>query len=91
MKLAIMFLALLAQATPSPDGAPRITQKDFKALIASRHVIIVDTRTADAYAQGHIPGAILLPLEGLISWPAEYEKTAEMLVKTKTPVVTYCA
>jgi phage shock protein E len=91
MKLAIMILALLAQLAPSPDGAPRITQKDFKALIASGRVVIVDTRTADAYAQGHIPGAILLPLEGLISWPAEYEKTAEMLTKTKKPVVTYCA
>jgi phage shock protein E len=91
MKLAIMILALLAQLAPSPDGAPRITQKDFKTLIASGRVVIVDTRTADAYAQGHIPGAILLPLEGLISWPAEYEKTAEMLTKAKKPVVTYCA
>lgn len=86
-----MVLALLAQLAPSPDGAPRITQKDFKKLVAAKHVIIVDTRTAEAYAEGHIPGAILLPLEGLISWPAEYEKTAEMLTKTKTPVVTYCA
>jgi predicted sulfurtransferase len=91
MKLAITIVALLAQLTPSPDGAPRITQKDFKALIAARRVIIVDTRNADAYANGHIPGAILLPLEGLVSWPAEYEKTAEMLTKAKTPVVTYCA
>ncbi|HWF83419.1 MAG TPA: rhodanese-like domain-containing protein [Vicinamibacterales bacterium] len=91
MKLAIMILALAAQLAPSPDGAPRITQKDFKALVAAGRVIIVDTRNADAYAQGHIPGAILLPLEGLIAWPAEYEKTAEMLTKAKTPVVTYCA
>ena len=91
MKLAIMILALLAQVAPAPDGAPRITQKDFKKLVAAGRVIIVDTRTADAYEQGHIPGAILLPLEGLISWPQEYEKTAEMLTKTKTPVVTYCA
>jgi 3-mercaptopyruvate sulfurtransferase SseA len=43
------------------------------------------------YALGHIPGAILLPLEGQLTWPAEYEKTAAMLVKTKRPVVTYCA
>jgi rhodanese-related sulfurtransferase len=92
MKLAIMILAaVLAQAAPSYDGAPRITQKDFKKLVAAKNVIIVDTRTPEAYALGHIPGAILLPLEGQMTWPQEYEKTAEMLVKAKKPVVTYCA
>jgi rhodanese-related sulfurtransferase len=91
MKVVLMILALLAPLAQSPDGAPRITQKEFKKLAASGRVIIVDTRNADAYAQGHIPRAILLPLEGLVSWPAEYEKTAQMLTKAKVPVVTYCA
>jgi predicted sulfurtransferase len=91
MKLAIMILAVLAQLAPSQDGAPRITQKDFKRLVASNDVVIVDTRNPDAYAAGHIPGAMLLPLEGQVSWPTEYEKTAEMLQKAKKAVVTYCA
>jgi predicted sulfurtransferase len=91
MKLAIMILAVLAQSASSPDGAPRITQSDFKKLIAAKNVIIVDTRNREAYALGHIPGAILLPLEGLVSWPAEYEPTAAMLQKAKQPVVAYCA
>ena len=91
MRPTILILAMLAQLASSPDGAPRITQKDFKKLVAARKVIIVDTRNPEAYAAGHIPGAILLPLEGQISWPADYEKTAEMLQKSKRPVVTYCA
>jgi predicted sulfurtransferase len=91
MRTAILLLAVLAQVAPSMDGAPRVTQKDFRKLVASRHVIIVDTRNPDAYALGHIPGALLLPLEGQISWPAEYEKTAVMLQTAKQPVVTYCA
>ena len=44
--------------------APRITQADFKKLIAAKNVVVVDTRVADAFALGHIPGALLLPLEG---------------------------
>ncbi len=50
------------------DEAPRITQADFKKLVAAKNVIIVDTRNADAYAAGHIPGALLLPLEGQLTW-----------------------
>jgi predicted sulfurtransferase len=80
-------LALLPQAI----DAPRISQQDFKKLVAAKNVIIVDTRNEDAFPAGHIPGAIKLPLEGLMTWPAEYEKTAEMLVKSTRPVVTYCA
>jgi rhodanese-related sulfurtransferase len=73
------------------DGAARITQAQFKKLIAAKTVIIVDTRNADAFAQGHIPGAQLLPLEGRMTWPMEFEKFAESLEKTKKTVVTYCA
>ena len=86
-------LLLLAIATLLPQGidAPRISQQDFKKLIAAKNVIIVDTRNEDAFPSGHIPGAIKLPLEGKMTWGDEYEKTAEMLVKTTKPVVTYCA
>ena len=73
------------------DGAARITQAQFKKLIAAKTVIIVDTRNADAFAQGHIPGAQLLPLEGRMTWPMEFEKFAESLEKTRKTVVTYCA
>ena len=68
------------------------TQQDFKKLIAAKNVIIVDTRNADAYAQGHIPGAILLPLEGRLTWSDERQKTVvEPLKRAKKPIVTYCA
>jgi rhodanese-related sulfurtransferase len=73
------------------DGAPRITQEEFKKLRAAGNVIVVDTRNPDAYAFSHIPGAVLLPLEGLQIWPAEYEKTFLKLKAAKKPIVTYCA
>jgi len=73
------------------DGAPRITQEELKKLRAAGNVILVDTRNPDAYKFSHIPGAVLLPLEGLQTWPAEYEKTFLMLKAARKPIVTYCA
>jgi len=86
-------LLLLVALTLLPQGidAPRISQQDFKKLIAARSVIVVDTRVADVYAFGHIPGAVLLPLEGALTWPESYEKTVSTLIAAKKSVVTYCA
>lgn len=75
----------------APDGAPRITPQQFKTLVASGNVTVVDTRNADVYRLGHIPDAILLPLEGLQIWPAEYSPVVERLKKETRPIVTYCA
>jgi rhodanese-related sulfurtransferase len=90
MRSLLLAAALAAQLAPS-DGAPRISQADFKKLHAARKVVVVDTRTKDAYDRGHIPGAILLPLEGRQMWPDEYSATADNLRSAKKPIVTYCA
>ena len=71
--------------------APRISQAEFKKLIAANNVVIVDTRVADVFAAGHLPGALLLPLEGAMTWPEEHEKVVAKLIASKKPVVTYCA
>jgi rhodanese-related sulfurtransferase len=86
-------LLLLATLTLLPQGidAPRISQQEFKKLIAAGNVVVVDTRVAGEYPQGHIPGAVLLPLEGVLTWPESYEKTVSSLIATKKVVVTYCA
>jgi hypothetical protein len=36
-------------------------------------------------------GALPLPLEGRLTWPDAYEKTVAILLKTRKPVVVYCA
>ena len=90
MRALLIAAALALHLVPS-DGAPRISQADFKKLRAARAVVIVDTRNEDAYERGHIPGAILLPLEGVQIWPDEYAKTVDTLKASKKPIVTYCA
>ena len=90
MRTLLALAALGVQLVPG-DGAPRISQDELKKLRASSAVVIVDTRNAEAYERGHIPGAILLPLEGLQIWPAEYTASVEKLRAAKKPIVTYCA
>ena len=86
-----MFLSLVLALFSQGIDAPRISQEDFKKLFTSKNVIVVDTRDESAFSIGHIPGAIKLPLEGLMTWPPEYEKTAAMLLAARKPIVTYCA
>ena len=88
--LLVLAAALAGQFVPS-DGAPRISQADFKKLRATGKLVIVDTRNQEAYDRGHIPGAILLPLEGRQTWPDEYNVTADDLRSAEKPIVTYCA
>ena len=85
--LLLSLILLFAQGI----DAPRISQAEFKKLFTSKNVIIVDTRNEAAFSASHIPGAIKLPLEGLMTWPPEYEKTASMLLSATKPIVTYCA
>jgi len=87
VRTLLLLLALLPQAI----DAPRISQQDFKKLFTAKNVVIVDTRVEDVYALGHIPGALLLPLEGRLTWPESYEKTVAALIASKKPVVAYCA
>jgi len=92
--LLVLFLALSVRTAAqgaAPTDASRISQQDFKKLIAANTVIVVDTRTPEAFALGHIPGAVLLPLEGQRTWPVAFETTVTTLMKTTKVVVTYCA
>jgi 3-mercaptopyruvate sulfurtransferase SseA len=85
---AFVMAALSAAATvagqQAPDGAPRVSLADVKKAFDAKAVVILDVRDAASYAAGHIPGAMLVPLEALA-------KRAPELKASKKPIVTYCA
>ena len=73
---AMLLVALVLAAVSAPAGAagqqardeasvPRISLADFKKAFDAKAVVILDVRDAASYAAGHIPGAILVPLEAL--------------------------
>jgi len=88
--LVLVFVALggwvSAQHEPDLAAAPRISMADFKALHAAGKVVVIDTRSAENFAQGHIPGALNLPLAKLL----DPVRVAELKGETR-PIVIYCA
>ena len=53
-------------SAPEPDESyHKITAAEAKEMMDAGGVIIVDVRTAEEYAEKHIPGAILIPNESI--------------------------
>lgn len=90
LALALAGLGLRAQSssqTPTdPLAVPRISQADFKALLATGDAYVVDVRSAVTYAAGHIPGAVSVPYDEML------DRADDVLERAgKRAVVTYCS
>ncbi len=71
--------------TEAKQSYVNITADEAKAVMESdAEYVIVDARTAEEFAEGHIPGAILIPYD-------EITETAENILtdKNKT-ILIYC-
>jgi 3-mercaptopyruvate sulfurtransferase SseA len=63
---------------------PRVTPKDAKLAFNEGKAVIVDVRGAEFYAEGHVTGAISIPL-------AEFENNIENVpLKKDQWIITYC-
>ncbi|NOT04948.1 MAG: rhodanese-like domain-containing protein [Anaerolineales bacterium] len=63
---------------------PRITVEDAKAAVDGSEAVIVDVRSAESFAAGHIAGAISIPL-------AEFETNISNITLEKDQwIITYC-
>ena len=67
---------------PQTDRMPMAT---FKNLLAKGEVVVIDVRSTEAYAEGHIPGALSMPEETLTA------AVAEKLKRLGRPIATYCS
>jgi len=90
-RTALSLLALSAVLPTAVFGrqdplaaAPRITVAELKKGLDAGQILVVDVRDAQSFAVGHIPGAVLIPLEQIVARAAE-------LKAAKKSVVTYCA
>lgn len=62
----------------------RIAVDEFVQLAKSDSVTIIDVRDEGMFAKGHIPNAILIPLDAI-------ETSADRIRVLKRPLVTYCS
>ncbi len=83
---AILVCAVTPAAAQVADesAVPRISVADLKKAIDAGQVLVVDLRDARSYADGHLPGAVNVPLDAL-------PQKLAMLKGAKKPIVAYCA
>lgn len=77
------------ETTPTTSGEripypeiPRVSLKDARAAYELKTAIIVDVRGEPYYSEGHIPGALSIPLDDLPDRLNEF--------KTQDWIITYC-
>ena len=70
--------------TDIPDGFMNVGKLDaFKEILATGEAVLIDVRTPDEYAAGHIEGAINVPIDTLAQNLAK--------IPADKPVIVYCA
>ena len=84
-KILSILLATIGLNTACSQNFESVEVKEFAELIADTCVVILDVRTAEEYAEGHIPGAILIDQ----SKDDFMEQAKHLLPKDKT-IAIYC-
>lgn len=88
--VAIIAIACVARRGKSvPNGAmPTFSNVDvdgFQTFIAAPDVQLLDVRTPDEYAEGHIAGAVLVDVN-----ESDFEEKAVAVLDASRPVALYC-
>jgi rhodanese-related sulfurtransferase len=73
--------------TPTPSPAhPRVGYDEFRQLVHDRSALIIDARSPEKFAQGHIRGAINIPS----TQKEAYTDKSLRGVDSNQPIVIYC-
>ena len=85
--MAATMLTPMAAQVDETANAPRIPMAEFKPLMTTGKVLVVDVRDTQSFVTGHVPGAQSAPLDTLLA-----PKTLEVLrAAGNRPIVLYCA
>lgn len=91
-RLVSLFFALVAlltgcgaTGTSEEIGYTHISQEEAKEMMDTQDVLILDVREQEEYDSGHIPDAVLLPVETITE-----ESAAEVIPDKDTTVLVYC-
>ena len=67
------------------QGYSEISQNIANALIENKKGVLIDVRTPEEFAEGHIEGAINIPVETI-----KDDELLKEVPDTKTPLLIYC-
>lgn len=86
LPILLTFLLLTGCGANGSDSAyQQITQEEAKEMMDNEEAIILDVREQDEYDSGHIPGAILLPVDTI-----DEDTAAEAIPGKDSTVLVYC-
>ena len=74
-----------ASNASSENDYQQISQEAAKEMMDTQEVIILDVREQDEYDSGHIPGAVLLPVNSI-----DETRAAQVIPTKDTTVLVYC-
>jgi rhodanese-related sulfurtransferase len=78
--LIILLVAILTACGISSEGYRNVSTEEAKQLIDNKEVVVLDVRTPEEYQAGHIPNAILIPLQELENKLNDLDKEEPYLV-----------
>lgn len=82
--LAILLIASVAISAQVIRNVPRISIDELKALMEKNAVLVLDVRTPEDFAKGHIPGAVNVDFTQVF-------QQAEKFKGERRTIVAYCA
>ena len=83
--LMLLLLLLAGCGQKQEISYKQISQETAKEMMADEAVLILDVRRQDEFDAGHIPGAVLLPVESI-----DEASAAAVIPGRDTVVLVYC-
>ena len=84
-------LAQQAQAAPRGEELPMpVGLVQVKEMFDAKQAVIIDARSAANFSDGHIAGALTLPLEEARKNPAHPLKSLKVKLPTDATIIAYC-
>ena len=84
-KILTILLAAIGLSTACSQNFDNTDVKEFAELISDSSVIILDVRTVDEYAEGHIKGAILID-----QFQSDFVEQAQAKLPKEKTIAVYC-
>lgn len=83
--LAILLMAGCGGEPVEQNSYQPITQESAKDMMDQQDVIVLDVREQEEYDSGHIPGAVLLPVNAIAE-----DSAAAVIPEKDSVVLVYC-
>ncbi|WHX98763.1 rhodanese-like domain-containing protein [Neobacillus sp. DY30] len=78
--LVFFLVVFLTACGINTEGYRNVTAEEAKILIDNKEVVVLDIRTPEEYQDGHIPNALLIPLQELEKKLIDLEKDKSYLL-----------